>query len=58
MTRPRVVVGEGDRLMWAEQASNSALLQALRDDCPEFVREQVEAELLRRLDRWAMGLER
>lgn len=59
VTKPFVVLLEPDGRLWSlDGVSNEALLAALRAQPPACIREQVEAELLRRLDRWAMGLER
>lgn len=52
-----VLLTPNGRLTELYGVSNEALLAALRAQPPACIREQVESELLRRLDAWASGWE-
>ncbi len=58
MKPPEVVLIQDDgMLLPLRRGSHASLLAERRDPTlPEFVREAVEAELLKRLDLWAMGV--
>lgn len=50
-----VLLDRHNRYLEPSEIDNADLLRCLRSQPPAFIREAVEAELLLRLDAWAMG---